>query len=193
MGARDYHGRTPLHEVCFSDNYRAAKLLIQLRADVNAVDKCGMTPLHIASKCERRSLIRTFLEMGADPLVYDLYNESILHVTETNKKMQIEILRSCGKVREKLREKLTQVHLLLKLSLKKQDQGNATSGLLSLPDDIIIKNILGEVEKEIIFIDNLFFNTEEVLSTLLSERLTYNFRHLYKYLLSGLNLKFVSV
>jgi len=198
VGARDYHGRTPLHEVCFSDNHRAAKLLIELKANVNAVDKCGMTPLHISGKCQRHKLINTFLLMGGNPLICDAYNDSLLDVTDEEKLTKIEILKSCVEAREKLREKLVGVHLVFQLALKKL-QGQNVEGLPDniirvIPDDVLVKNIIGEIEKEIIIIDNINLNTEEILLNLNRSSVSnYNFKHLYKYLLSGTQSIFVSL
>jgi hypothetical protein len=58
--ATDGHGRTALHYVCLYGNVKAALVLVQHGADVNARTAAGQSPLHTAC-CNGRLKLATFL------------------------------------------------------------------------------------------------------------------------------------
>lgn len=57
-------GRTPLHEACFFNHPRSAKLLIKYGAIVAATDNYNITPLHDACNNKDRSSAQLLLEHG---------------------------------------------------------------------------------------------------------------------------------
>ena len=63
----DYLGETPLHKACLNSSFKAAKLLIEHGANVNALTKSGESPLTLLStqqKCDI-SLFKILLDMNA--------------------------------------------------------------------------------------------------------------------------------
>ncbi len=60
-------GMTPLHAATMHRASRAVTCLLELGADVHAVDAEGMTPLHCAVLAEDAALVRVLLQHGADP------------------------------------------------------------------------------------------------------------------------------
>jgi ankyrin repeat protein len=60
---------TPLHYAARSEHYRAAALLLDAGADVNAheQEKAGETPLCVAVKGEYPEMVELLLQRGADP------------------------------------------------------------------------------------------------------------------------------
>ena len=48
VNARDFAGRTPLHDAAFWKNMEVVQCLLELGADVNATDKLGKTPVDYA-------------------------------------------------------------------------------------------------------------------------------------------------
>lgn len=57
---------TPLHRVAIHDNVEAIELLVQHNTLVGAVDKEGLTALHIAAFNKHRPVMDTLLKAGAD-------------------------------------------------------------------------------------------------------------------------------
>lgn len=59
--------------------YHIAQSLINAKADVNASDEDGRTPLFYAARNEHLNLIELLIKAGADPHVRDIRGMSILH------------------------------------------------------------------------------------------------------------------
>ena len=63
----DYLGETPLHKACINSSFKAAKLLIEHGANVNALTKSGDSPLTLLSAHRRCdiSLFKLLLDLNA--------------------------------------------------------------------------------------------------------------------------------
>ncbi|KAH0845861.1 hypothetical protein FOPE_10973 [Fonsecaea pedrosoi] len=77
--ATDAEGRTPLHLCCArdgdhkADQHEAIRVLASLLwVDVDAEDDKGRTPLDLAAQSFRSPVVRTLLDVGADPELVDL-------------------------------------------------------------------------------------------------------------------------
>jgi hypothetical protein len=67
--ARDEKGQTALHHASLSDKtLPTARRLLAKEADVNAQDKYGWTPLHVAAYYGAERIVDLLLAEGADPL-----------------------------------------------------------------------------------------------------------------------------
>ena len=67
VGVTDGLERTPLHWTAFSDDYlETTELLLEWKADTEAQDTIGETPLHIASRSGSIETVRLLLEWKAD-------------------------------------------------------------------------------------------------------------------------------
>uniref|UniRef100_A0AAY5KK65 Ankyrin n=1 Tax=Esox lucius TaxID=8010 RepID=A0AAY5KK65_ESOLU len=59
-------GRTPLHLASQRGQYRVARILIELRADVHVTSMGLQTPLHVAAETGHTSTSRLLVKHGAD-------------------------------------------------------------------------------------------------------------------------------
>lgn len=67
INSRDSLGNTPLHWACSGGHFDAAKLLVQLGADVNVVNQYGDTPLHKAAWKSYAEICELLINNGASP------------------------------------------------------------------------------------------------------------------------------
>ncbi|CAL8117626.1 unnamed protein product [Orchesella dallaii] len=77
----DNHKRTTLHAAVIKDNLSALRYFILVGSDVNARDKRGSTPLHLAlnlSKTYTYEIVKVLVNHGADVKARNKYNKSIL-------------------------------------------------------------------------------------------------------------------
>jgi ankyrin repeat protein len=70
--------RTPLHAAVLAECVKVVDLLIKAKADVNAKDRRGRTPLHYAVKADDE-VIAKLIEAGADPNARDDRGRTPLH------------------------------------------------------------------------------------------------------------------
>jgi ankyrin repeat protein len=70
---------TALHRASASGHYNTVVALLDLGADVNAVDLEGRTALHLAARCKREAVCRLLIERGADVNVHDIQENTALH------------------------------------------------------------------------------------------------------------------
>jgi ankyrin repeat protein len=66
IDVRDCHGRTPLHCAAVVGNVDVAQLLLQARADPNAVADDALTPLHLATRTNHLATMALLLDAKAD-------------------------------------------------------------------------------------------------------------------------------
>jgi len=72
---------TPLHWAALHGNQRSIKTLINHKADVNARDSLGNTPLmHAARMARSLEVVRMLLEFGADPMLTDTSGHNALQI-----------------------------------------------------------------------------------------------------------------
>lgn len=62
-------GNSLLHAAAASGLETAGLFLVSHHAQLNIINNCGETPLHIAARNGLRDLVATLLSMGADPNV----------------------------------------------------------------------------------------------------------------------------
>ncbi|CAB0039173.1 unnamed protein product [Trichogramma brassicae] len=83
----DWEGSTPLHTVCkYADDEDRVRMLIDISneenkpLEVDARDKLGRTPLHLALARGNGQVVKYLLKLGADPNLADKSGFSPLHV-----------------------------------------------------------------------------------------------------------------
>ena len=73
---RDAKDSTPLHWACFTRSEMALNYILSLKPNLEAKDKFGYTPLHIASQCVEKlgstRNVKALLLRGADRNSKDL-------------------------------------------------------------------------------------------------------------------------
>jgi len=79
-----YLKRSPLESACFEDAGDAAKLLIELGADIEAYDSYGRTPLQFASLRNAVNVARLLIEYGAEIEACDEYGQTSLTLASYN-------------------------------------------------------------------------------------------------------------
>jgi len=86
-------GQPALHWTANADHPLIARLLLTARADVNAKNKQGLTPLQLAVQRGRVGAVRVLLARGADVRVEDKRKNTPLHAAaERNHKEIAELL-----------------------------------------------------------------------------------------------------
>jgi ankyrin repeat protein len=73
---RSPEGDTPLHLFAWRGDEKAAKVLVEAGADVNATGDMGETPLHVALKKKNEALVLLLLGVGAKINVRSEFNET---------------------------------------------------------------------------------------------------------------------
>ncbi|CAG0903091.1 unnamed protein product, partial [Cyprideis torosa] len=76
----NHYGTSPLHQ---ARSAGTAELLIAKRAEVNAQDERGKTPLFVATDWNRHSVVEVLLANGADPNIASEVERSPLHQAES--------------------------------------------------------------------------------------------------------------
>jgi ankyrin repeat protein len=71
---------TPLHAAAVGGQLKAARILLQHNADIEAQDIDGWTPLHSASACGHPSLARLLLGYGVNVNARDKHGSTPLHL-----------------------------------------------------------------------------------------------------------------
>jgi ankyrin repeat protein len=71
--------RTPLHVAIESGQAAAARLLIELGADVHAADYRDARPLHYAAGMGLLAIVELLLDRGAEPGALNVFGETALH------------------------------------------------------------------------------------------------------------------
>ena len=78
MKVSDMYGDTALHYACRGQKKRAVKYLLNKMANVNATNRNGITPLHIAAMTGNHAIFDMLLEYGSDINVVDTEGNSVL-------------------------------------------------------------------------------------------------------------------
>lgn len=86
-------GITPLHYACFKNSKNAVDLLLDLGANINALDEEGNSCLHFAVNSNNPALIKKLLVRGADKNIKNSTQESPLDLAiKNNNKTIVDIL-----------------------------------------------------------------------------------------------------
>jgi ankyrin repeat protein len=86
VNAYAYDGWTPLHLAAFFGHLEAVRLLLDARADMDAVSRNSLdnTPLHAATAGKHADVALLLLESGADPLKTDAGGYTALEIARQN-------------------------------------------------------------------------------------------------------------
>jgi ankyrin repeat protein len=80
---------TPLHNAAYHGQVEISRILLQHKADQNALDQDGRTLLHSASKQGNIHLARLLLEHGVDVNVQDNERSTALHLASGKSKLEV--------------------------------------------------------------------------------------------------------
>lgn len=94
IDATDYHGRTALHVACHEGDAKIVKMLVDAKANVNAANIIGSTPLHVmsdhlVSKSWHEESVAILLDAGADVDKMNRDGVTPLHVAFMNDHISI--------------------------------------------------------------------------------------------------------
>ncbi|CAG8521990.1 6256_t:CDS:2 [Diversispora eburnea] len=80
----DEKGRTPLHFACAGGHYKCVQILIERKANVNAIaDVAGNRPLHLAVISNKMECVIALLEAGAKIYMNDAFHRTPLSVARS--------------------------------------------------------------------------------------------------------------
>ena len=106
-------GITPLHFACFKGNKQIVDILLDLGADINAIDNDGNSCLHFAVNSNNVLLIKKLLIRGADKNIKNKENQTALDLAQSKKLFNIvEVLRNKSFIEKKcnINIELTKLH-----------------------------------------------------------------------------------
>jgi hypothetical protein len=86
LSLKEGKGCTPLHLAASAGAAHVAREMLELGADVNALDDLHRTPLHMASRFARAETMAVLLEFGADPA---LVNEKLWDIVSPEMKDEL--------------------------------------------------------------------------------------------------------
>lgn len=75
-------GLTVLHQAVLNNSLELVKLLLESKADINAVDEENWTPLHAAAFMNYYDISEHLLRKGANPLAFTIENERPIDLIE---------------------------------------------------------------------------------------------------------------
>ena len=97
ISARDTDGSTPLHCATWKGQDKAAELLVEAGADVNAINQnehWGTTPLHAAAPANQAKIAQLLLDHGADVKATDMEGRTpMFHTTFHKAKAVAKLLQ----------------------------------------------------------------------------------------------------
>ena len=85
----DYNGSTALHWACFSGAVHSVKFLLALHAEINAMDKKEITPLHLACYFKREDIVIKLLQNGAIKEMENIRGEKGLYISKKKRDKKI--------------------------------------------------------------------------------------------------------
>jgi ankyrin repeat protein len=91
--ARDGEGRPPLVSAILGNSVALVGLLLESKADVNAIDEHGWTPLHFAAEEVLPQMASLLLAKNADPNVRDDEGNTPLHRAVFSARGRDEVVR----------------------------------------------------------------------------------------------------
>lgn len=78
VDVRDKEGMTCLHWAADRGHVSIIQYLVSLGANVNLVDDCGNSPLHISAMAGQKEAVRLLLDAGADTTVVNCEGEAVI-------------------------------------------------------------------------------------------------------------------
>ncbi|CAM1506122.1 Fc.00g057630.m01.CDS01 [Cosmosporella sp. VM-42] len=127
---RRIHGKAPIHEAVIDLRCRSSVIieLLNNRADPNAQDREGRTPLHLAMGPWMMQYLQYLLDKGADPNAQDKEGRTPLHLATNSSKIQF-LLDKGGDPNAQDKEGRTPLHLATdpwKIQLLLNDYGKTS-------------------------------------------------------------------
>jgi len=96
ISERDCFGRTPLHIAANHGNIQLIEFLVNLGANLNAIDNGGNTPL-LQIDCFDNTVVKILLEYGANPNIENADGRTVLDLAyESNATDSAELLLKYG-------------------------------------------------------------------------------------------------
>ena len=83
----DFWGRTDLHYAAQNGYARVVRKLLDMGADVDAVDIDDRTPLYFADECQQWGAIIALLHGGANPYAFDHFGVTAIHYEPIDNKI----------------------------------------------------------------------------------------------------------
>jgi len=105
---RNAYRETPLHKLCLTQTYEKERMeliyfLAKQKANLNAIDLDGETPLHNAVYENNLHIVQLLLELGANPNCQNTVNFTPLHIATANRSTEmVNLLLAYGADSEKV-------------------------------------------------------------------------------------------
>ena len=88
----DEYGSTPLHWACYSGGEESVLFLLNVKANIDAKDKEGLTPLHLCAISKRDQIAKKLLMKGADKSIKNAKNQTALDIALKNRDKNMILL-----------------------------------------------------------------------------------------------------
>ncbi|MEO1031920.1 MAG: ankyrin repeat domain-containing protein [Bacteroidota bacterium] len=83
------HGKTLYHLAIEKNNLNLLKRIHEFKVDINAKNKDGLTPLHLAAmKAQNQDMLKYLISIGADKTVKTDFEETVYDLASENELLQ---------------------------------------------------------------------------------------------------------